>query len=156
MTMLRAGNPRRLRGPRRAAHLVVLLTLLVAVSLPQLPADAQDNSSTACGGRRATMRGTPGQDRIVGTPNRDVITARNGNDRINGRGGNDVICGGDGRDVLISHEGEDDLIGGRDNDRLMSGGNRDVLYGGDGFDRCNGGGDIGDVALHCEIEIKIP
>ena len=82
-----------------------------------------------CGGRRATIVGTSGNDNIVGTPGDDVIHGLGGNDAIRGGGGNDIICGGYGRDTLRGGPGND------------------MLYGGEGVDGCNGetGLDMGSI-----------
>ncbi len=65
-----------------------------------------------CFGKKATIVGTPGNDRIPGTSRADVIVGLGGNDRINGLGGNDLICGGDGNDTLIGGTGTDRISGG--------------------------------------------
>jgi serralysin len=79
-----------------------------------------------CFGKRATIVGTRGSDRLTGTPHRDVIAALGGADTVRGLGGNDLICGGRGRDTLY---------GGRGRDKLYGGGGRDKLGGGKGRDR---------------------
>lgn len=61
-----------------------------------------------CLGKKATIVGTAGRDRLVGTPHRDVITARGGADEVLGLGGADVICGGKGRDRLFGGAGKDE------------------------------------------------
>ena len=91
--------------------------LLVAVAVPALsPAHAAD--APTCGGRPATIVGTPGQDVIVGTPGPDVIAALAGDDVVRGGGGDDVMCGGRGRDRLVSHRGRDTFHGGPGGDRI--------------------------------------
>ncbi len=80
-----------------------------------------------CAGRRATIVGTRGRDRIRGTRGRDVIAALAGNDVIHGRGGNDLICGGPGRDRLVGGPGRDRLVGGPGRDRLIGGPGRDHI-----------------------------
>jgi hypothetical protein len=65
-----------------------------------------------CGGRPATIVGTPARDTLRGTSGRDVIAGLGGNDVIRGRGGNDVLCGGPGRDTLRGGAGRDRVIGG--------------------------------------------
>ena len=42
------------------------------------------NNTTTCGGRTATVVGSPGADRLVGTRGSDVIVGGPGNDRIQG------------------------------------------------------------------------
>ena len=103
-----------------------------------------------CGGRRATMLGTRGNDMLRGTLfGRDVILGRGGNDTIRGLGGEDILCGGRGNDMLIGGDDSDQLFGEAGNDRLFGdlglsavdgddalhgGPGRDVLVGDDGND----------------------
>jgi len=120
-----------------------------------------------CAGKRATIVGTNGRDRLKGTGRADVIVGLGGNDTISGLGGNDVICagagndkvsggggsdreygeagkdslsGGDGGDKLSGGTGDDKLSGGDGKDSLLGGVGRDRLSGGDGKDSLNGGG----------------
>jgi Ca2+-binding RTX toxin-like protein len=83
-----------------------------------------------CGGKAATIVGTPGADTLSGTPNPDVIVGLGGNDVLKGLGGKDRICGGPGKDKLLGGAGADLLNGGPGADRIN---------GGPGKDRCNGG-----------------
>jgi CSLREA domain-containing protein len=92
-----------------------------------------------CGGRMATLVGTPVRNVLRGTPGRDVIAGLGGPDRIRGLGGNDLICGGRGNDTLIGDAGNDTLLGQAGADRLTGGGGRDLLRGGPGRDRLSGG-----------------
>ena len=90
-----------------------------------------DRCTQTCFGKRATLCGTDGRDKLTGTRRRDVIVARRGNDTIKGLGGNDLICGG---------EGKDKLSGGPGRDRLDGGLGRDTCDGGPGTDgarRCD-------------------
>jgi len=96
-----------------------------------------------CFGKRVTICGSRGRDRLMGTARRDVIVGLQGNDTIKGLDGNDLICGGNGKDTLV---------GGRGKDRLDGGGGNDTLDGGRGTDTCKGGGEA-DTASRCE---KIP
>jgi hypothetical protein len=79
-----------------------------------------------CFGKRATICGTTGRDRLTGTAGRDVIVGLPGNDTIKGRGGNDLICGGSGTDTLVGGRGRDRLDGGRDEDTCKGGGKADT------------------------------
>ena len=97
-----------------------------------------------CFGKRATICGTSGRDRLTGTARRDVIVGLQGNDTIKGLDGNDLICGGSGRDTLV---------GGRGKDWLDGGGGNDTLDGGRGTDTCKGGGEA-DTASRCERSAK--
>ena len=90
-----------------------------------------------CFGKRATICGTSGHDRLTGTAGRDVIVGLQGNDTIKGLDGNDLICGGSGKDTLVGGRGRDRLDGGR------------------GEDTCNGGGEA-DTAPRCEKKRGVP
>jgi len=93
-----------------------------------------------CAGRRATIVGTNGKDKLKGTKHRDVITAGGGKDTVKGMRGNDVICGGKGNDKLLGGPGNDKLRGGNGNDKLLGQAGRDQLKGGLGRkDKLNGG-----------------
>jgi Ca2+-binding RTX toxin-like protein len=101
-----------------------------------------------CGGKTATIFGTPGNDVLTGTRRRDVIAGLAGNDRIRGGGAGDLICGGRGRDRISGGRGNDRIGGGRGNDviggnagsDLLSGNSRnDLLNGGSGRDTLRGG-----------------
>ncbi len=116
------------------------------------------NPLSTCDGRRATIVGTNGADRLVGTDGADVIVGGGGNDTIDGLGGNDIICGGDGndrliggtgndrifgddgRDLLLGRNGKDHLDGGTQRDRVVGGGGDDTLIGGPGRDALTGKG----------------
>jgi Ca2+-binding RTX toxin-like protein len=74
-----------------------------------------------CGGQRATIVGTAGDDVIRGTRDHDVIYAGAGNDLVKARAGYDVVCGGRGRDTVRGGDGNDYLWGGRGRDRLVAG-----------------------------------
>ena len=71
-----------------------------------------------CAGRRATIVGSDGKDKLNGTRRADVIVGNGGRDVLRGRGGRDRLCGGKGRDRLI---------GGGALDRLLGGPGRDLL-----------------------------
>jgi uncharacterized delta-60 repeat protein len=88
----------------------------------------------SCAGRRATITGTPGRDRLRGTPRRDVIVALSGNDVIRGLAGNDLVCAGKGNDVLAGGRGRDRLYGEAGRDRIVGGPGRDRIMGGPGHD----------------------
>jgi Ca2+-binding RTX toxin-like protein len=70
-----------------------------------------------CAGRRATIVGTPGRDRLRGTRRADVIVALGGKDRVKAGRGRDLVCGGRGNDRLFGGRGRDRLIGGPGRDR---------------------------------------
>jgi Ca2+-binding RTX toxin-like protein len=69
-------------------------------------------SAAECGGRTATIVGTPGDDTLNGTPGDDVIVGNGGNDRVFAGDGNDRVC--------TSGLGRDYIRGGRGNDTLYS------------------------------------
>jgi subtilisin family serine protease len=69
-----------------------------------------------CGGKRATIVGTNGKDKIKGTKRADVIVGLSGNDTIRGRGGKDRLCGNGGKDRLFGGGGKDRLFGGSGRD----------------------------------------
>jgi Tol biopolymer transport system component len=83
-----------------------------------LPYQPSWGGSFRCAGKRATIVGDDGRDKIKGTKGNDVIVGNAGPDRIYGRGGKDRICGGDGPDKLLGGKGVDRLVGGPGPDRL--------------------------------------
>ena len=87
-----------------------------------------------CAGRRATIVGDDGPDRIKGTKKGDVIVTNAGKDIVRGRGGNDRICGGRGKDELRGNNGRDRLFGQAGADLLAGGRAADALRGGKGKD----------------------
>jgi hypothetical protein len=103
------------------------------------PGDAQKLAPKRCHGRRATIRGTNGKNKIKGTKKRDVISAGRGKDKIRGRKGNDLICGGGGKDRISGGRGKDKVYGQNGRDTLRGGAGRDKLAGGRGKDRLLGG-----------------
>ncbi|MGH2397221.1 MAG: calcium-binding protein [bacterium] len=82
-----------------------------------------------CFGKRATICGTKGRDRLTGTARRDVIVGLQGNDTIKGLDGNDLICGGSGKDMLVGGRGRDRFDGGRGEDTCKGGGGADTARG---------------------------
>jgi len=140
----------------------------------------------SCLGRRATITGTAGSDRIPGTDARDVIVARGGADRIRSGPGNDIICAGPGpdladgergRDRVVGGEGDDAVLGSRGGDRLEAGrgedevlgdpeghGSNDRLFGGPGSDSLGGwrgddvirGGEGTDTANFGAVHLRQP
>lgn len=69
-----------------------------------------------CGGKFATIVGTPGKDKLPGTNGPDVIVALGGKDTVKGKGGKDLLCGGAGADKLLGGGGKDRVIGGKGKD----------------------------------------
>jgi hypothetical protein len=79
-------------------------------------------------GRRCTIVGTPGDDRLTGRGD-DVICGMDGDDRLVGGPGDDILLGGAGEDRLSGGPGKDRLVGEGGRDRLEGGPGRDVLSG---------------------------
>jgi RTX calcium-binding nonapeptide repeat (4 copies) len=71
-----------------------LLATAVVLSLSALGA------TTAS--RAATLRGTPGPDRLLGTAGPDTLVGRGGNDVLAGRGGADTLLAGPGDDRIAA------------------------------------------------------
>ncbi len=132
---------RRRRFRRMSALLTVGLAFPLAVAV-----SVEATVTYMCGGREATIVGSPGKDNIGGTPDDDVIVGLGGNDKIRGEGGNDVICGGPGNDDINGGDGADRVLGDEGNDSLQGGNGDDVIEGGDGNDDIKGG-DGDDVLL---------
>lgn len=88
-----------------------------------------------CGGKPATIVGTPGPDVLRGTSRADVIVGLAGKDKITAAKGNDTVCGGAGADTIAGGKGRDRLFGGPGNDRLTGGPGRDTCLGGRGSNR---------------------
>lgn len=117
----------------RAKHLLLgfLVTCLFAfLTLP--PVAAADR--IACLGRKATIVGKDGKDKLKGTGKDDVIFAGGGNDIVFGGGGDDRICGGAGDDKLYGEGGTDAISGDEDQDVLIPGPGNDRALGGPGRD----------------------
>jgi hypothetical protein len=85
-------------------------------------------------GRRCTIVGTPGDDRLTGRGDDDVICGLAGDDRLAGGPGDDVLLGGAGADDLSGGAGRDRLLGEGGPDRLDGGPGRDVLSGAEDHD----------------------
>lgn len=123
--------------------LTALLTIAAALAVPISSADAA--AKPRCGGLRATIVGTAGDDVLRGTRGKDVIVGRDGNDRIEGRGGADVVCAGTGNDRVTVKGRRSRVRGGPGEDRLRADGPQAVLYGEQGDDVLTAG--AGGVAL---------
>lgn len=92
-----------------------------------------------CAGKKATIVGTNGRDRLKGTRKADVIVALGGNDKIDGASGNDIICAGAGNDTVSGGNGNDKVYGEAGKDKVSGGAGRDKLSGGAGNDTLSGG-----------------
>lgn len=133
-------------GSRRAVGSALAALIVLWLAPPAL--------AVGCGGRTATITGTPGRDRIRGTSGSDVISALGGSDLVRGGGGRDRICGGSGADLLEGQGGPDlirggaggDIVeGGPGGDRLQGNGGSDFIDGGGGSDVLAGGGGATDL-----------
>jgi len=74
-----------------------------------------------------TLRGGPGDDRLVGGWDDDKIVGGAGNDVLVGRGGDDRLYGGPGRDKLLGTSGDDLLRGGPGRDKEIGGAGKDRI-----------------------------
>jgi hypothetical protein len=84
------------------------------------PGDEDDSGgdrARRCAGKKVTIAGTRGSDRLRGTGSADVIAGLRGNDVIKGRAGKDRICGGRGKDRLLGGPGRDRVRGGPGRDK---------------------------------------
>jgi Ca2+-binding RTX toxin-like protein len=127
----------------------LLVALFAATGLLLLPL-ADSAAAMRCNGKKVTIKGTAGKDRIVGKKASDVIYGGggddvitggpNGNDTICGGAGDDSIRGGRGFDSLNGGGGDDDLAGETGSDLLEGGGGDDSLSGSKGADNLYGGG----------------
>ncbi len=77
-----------------------------------------------------TLRGGPGNDRLVGGLNSDKLV---------GGPGDDILIGNVGKDLLYGGPGDDRLIGGPDYDVLRGDAGDDILNGGLGRNLLDGG-----------------
>jgi Ca2+-binding RTX toxin-like protein len=117
-------------GPIGAGN-VGIVEMTLASGTPPVP----PTTTTNCQGKKATIVGTNGADKLTGTKRADVIAALGGNDRVSGLKGKDRICGGAGKDHLNGGPGKDRLLGDAGKDTLIGGaGNGDVCKGGAGHD----------------------
>lgn len=80
---------------------------VIALALALLPQSAGAVTHHMCGGKRATILGSAGDDTLTGTRHQDVIVSLSGDDTITGRGGKDIICAGAGKDTVKGNGGAD-------------------------------------------------
>jgi RTX calcium-binding nonapeptide repeat (4 copies) len=73
-----------------------------------------------------TLRGGPGQDRLVGGGGDDKLVGAIGNDVLIGRAGADSLFGGPGSDRLVGCSGNDLLHGDSGTDALLGGSGRNI------------------------------
>jgi hypothetical protein len=74
-----------------------------------------------------TLRGGPGNDRLLGGAGADKLVGGTGNDILSGRGDNDSLFGGPDDDLLLGGSGDDLLNGGNGIDRLYGQNGRNTL-----------------------------
>lgn len=132
---------------RRWSSLVLRLLAAVVLIGVLAPASA---FAIKCGGKKAKIVGTPGNDRIVAPKfGKQVIHGGGGNDIIIANKGADRVCGGPGNDRLLVGRGKDRAYGGPGNDviiaqkgtnRLNGDGGNDTIVGASGLDIIQGGG----------------
>ena len=122
--------------PLRWLYPIIALGL-IALFIPDAVARAE--AGDTCFGRKPTILGTSGDDRLKGTSRSDVIAGMAGNDVVSGLGGNDYLCGFSGDDRVLGGSGGDTISGDQDDDALVGGGGRDYLLGWGGDDSIDGG-----------------
>jgi Ca2+-binding RTX toxin-like protein len=132
-----------LRPKRAPGFLLCALALVLA-----LPAGA--DARPRCGGKKATIVGGPGDNRIkVPKHGVQVIHGGGGNDTIIAMRNKDRVCGGRGNDRLLAGPGRDKSFGGPGNDymelglggdKARGGAGSDTILGGSGGDKIRGGG----------------
>ena len=98
----RARLPSRQRSSRRCAHVPGARPRAVG-NTDQSPARrdspvAPSGTVPTCLGKKATIIGSNGGDKIKGTRGNDVIVSRDGDDAIDAGGGDDLVCTGRGSD----------------------------------------------------------
>jgi Ca2+-binding RTX toxin-like protein len=120
-------------------HLRLLVTALACACGLLLAPLAGQAAAMKCGGKKVTIMGTAGNDKIVGKGASDVIDGGGGDDVISGgHNGNDTICGGQGDDTIRAGRGFDAVYGDGGNDHLFGETGSDMLEGGSGDDQLSG------------------
>jgi Ca2+-binding RTX toxin-like protein len=74
-----------------------------------------------------TLRGGPGDDRLLGGAGADKLVGGSGDDDLNARAGNDALYGGSGDDRLGGGAGDDLLQGGSGDDILIGAAGKNQL-----------------------------
>ena len=142
------GANHRARHGIRAAVKTTVSSALLALTLvlaPVVPAHAAPNpAAPQCGGRPATLVGSPGTKLLEGTPGPDVVVTE-GAGRVNTGDGDDVVCvtgttadgkrmildAGTGNDAVtvtarngvrvLLGDGDDTFVGGSETDAVLAG-----------------------------------
>jgi Ca2+-binding RTX toxin-like protein len=125
--------------PARTRSLLVAVGVLGAAIVFARPVPSGAGQVHRCGGRDATVVGTPGERLVSGTSHDDVIWVGPGNHEVLGLGGDDVICAGSGEDLIYGGPGNDTVYGGRGHDIIFGGAGNDTVRGGKGSDTIYGG-----------------
>jgi len=74
-----------------------------------------------------TLRGGPGDDKLIGGMASDKLLGGAGNDVLVGRAGNDWLAGSTGDDKLVGGPGDDKLLGGPGTNGLFGGSGHNVF-----------------------------
>ena len=111
---------------RRLGGIAISAALLAGI-LGVAPVRA---ATPTCGGKKATIVGTRGKDRLMGTRRADVIVAKGGQDVVDGRGGDDLICSGRAFDLVAGGAGDDRIYAGKGADSITPGAGNDTVDGG--------------------------
>jgi Ca2+-binding RTX toxin-like protein len=125
---------------RRAAGATFATSAVLAFAA--LPWAAPAEARVTCGGKKATIVGTGGNDkiRVPGDGHgKQVVNGMGGNDTIITGKASDTICGGPGDDRLFAGKGGDRAFGGVGNDLIVNQKGPDRSYGESGDDQLRGG-----------------
>jgi Ca2+-binding RTX toxin-like protein len=115
-------------------------SLLGAAALLMAAPAADSDGAPRCGGKRATMVGGPGDNRLIApAKGKQVIVGGGGDDKIVAKRNHDVVCGGDGNDVILAGQGKDRVYAGSGDDVVETGRGFDKVRGEDGNDRIGAG-----------------
>lgn len=112
-----------------------LLGAISAVFLFAVPSFAAIEAGPRCDGKKPTIVGTDGRDRIFDTPGADVISAGSGKDFVRAGRGLDRVClgAGDDRARMVKRFGSSIVVGGGGSDSFKGGAQE--FRGGGGNDR---------------------
>jgi Ca2+-binding RTX toxin-like protein len=130
-------------GSVPAREKVLASSMLLALASATLFAPQASAGRPRCLGKRATIVGTNGSERIRGTNDDDVIVARGGGDYVLARRGRDFVCAGLGDDHVLAGRGGGGLKGAGGEDTLVGGTSTELLSGGRGADTLFPSGGIG-------------
>lgn len=111
-------------------HILVVVATAALLSMAAPAVSAAP--SRYCLGKKATIVGTAGADRLKGTARADVIVGQGEIDHISAGGGSDRVCGGNGNDIVVGGKGDDRIRGGPGLDSLSGRSGADALDGGTG------------------------